>query len=66
MVLRVLPFIAPDRKRRDEDAGFEQHIKGDIGHVQFRGQQASMFSAQQNGHHPASLSGRCVPRARLP
>ena len=50
MILRVLPFIEPDRKRRDEDAGFEQHIKGDIGHAQLRGQQAAMFSAQRNGH----------------
>lgn len=46
----MLPFVEPDRKRRDEDASFEQHIEGDISHIQLGGQEALMLAAQEHSN----------------
>ena len=62
IVLRVLPFVEPDRKRRDENSGFEQHIEGNIGHIQFCGQETLMLAEQE--HSNVNIAVRAVRAAR--
>ena len=62
MVLWMLPFIEPDWKRRDEDAGFNQHIEGRVSHVQLDGQEWPMLAAQE--HSNVRIAVRAVRATR--
>ncbi|OGA55098.1 MAG: hypothetical protein A3F74_14720 [Betaproteobacteria bacterium RIFCSPLOWO2_12_FULL_62_58] len=61
----MLPLVLPDRKRLDQNAGFQQHIVGDIRQRQFGIEKAPAVPTEQTAMS-ASLPGRWFPRARLP
>ena len=43
------PFLLPYRNRLDADAGFQQHVIGKIGHIQFRRHEIAGLTVQENG-----------------